>query len=108
MGLRPVGSKRRGTVRSDSNLVVLNEGSGYTFRRGNTESVIGVTLASAGTASRATEWKLLVDLTLSDHQYIVFGIETRERNRNQKSSATMTITAACNAAMLKHKRPLLE
>ena len=36
------------------NLVVLNEGNTFTFRRGHTGSVVDITLASEGIAARAT------------------------------------------------------
>ena len=53
---------RRGEVLSEMiariDLAVLNEGNAYTFRRGNTGSVIDVTLASARTARSVTKWKL--------------------------------------------------
>lgn len=57
-------------------LIVLNKGNAFTFRRGTTGSVIDITLASSGIAARTSAWRVLEDLSLSDHQYIEFSIET--------------------------------
>ena len=53
-------------------LVVLNEGDTFTFRRGIGGSVLDITLGSVAIAARTSTWRVLEDLTLSDHQYITF------------------------------------
>lgn len=60
-------------------LVILNEGNANTFRRGNTGSVVDITLATAGVAARTLDWRVLEEVTLSDHQYIQFTVEDRPR-----------------------------
>lgn len=60
-------------------LVVLNEGNSYTFRRGQTRSVVDVTLSSDGVAARTVGWRVLEDATLVDHQYLEFCMEKGPR-----------------------------
>lgn len=60
-------------------LVVLNEGDSFTFRRRNTGSVIDVTMATNRVARRTSSWKVLEELTLSDHQYIEFFIDNEKK-----------------------------
>ena len=49
-------------------LTILNEGGVATFRRsGCRGTIIDITLASSGTAARMHEWKVMEDLTGSDH-----------------------------------------
>lgn len=60
-------------------LVVLNEGTVNTFRRGNTGSVVDITLATAEVAARISGWSVLEEVTLSDHQYIQFIAEEGPR-----------------------------
>ena len=55
-------------------LVILNEGNAFMFRRGDTGSVIDVTMASGGITARTTGWIVSEEITLSDHQYIEFAI----------------------------------
>lgn len=57
-------------------LVICNTGSSPTFQRGNTESVIDLTLATPGLAARIKNWEVADATTLSDHNYIKFTIQT--------------------------------
>lgn len=51
-----------------------NVGSTNTFQAGSRGSVIDVTFASSALASRIHNWKVLDEITLSDHKYIAFHI----------------------------------
>lgn len=62
-------------------LVVCNRGNPTTFRRKNSESIIDITFASPSIAARTSGWRVSEDLTLSDHQYIEFKINT-DHNAN--------------------------
>lgn len=85
------GSRRldaRGALLSEMiarlDLVILNEGNDFTFRRGDTGSVIDITLSTGGVAAGASAWRVLEEITLSDHQYIEF--HTRlQRNSNRST-----------------------
>lgn len=58
-------------------LDVINEGNVTTFRRpGYGETIPDVTLASETLARRVAEWRVIEDYTGSDHQYIVFVLNT--------------------------------
>ncbi|XP_043474028.1 uncharacterized protein LOC122506100 [Leptopilina heterotoma] len=67
---------RRGILVSDmlatNGLVVLNRGHEFTFRRGESGSILDLTIASPRLARRIREWRVLDEETLSDHQYIEF------------------------------------
>lgn len=52
-------------------LIVLNRGNSPTFRRGESGTIIDITVASASLAAKTNKWEVLEDETLSDHQYIV-------------------------------------
>lgn len=61
-------------------LVILNVGGSYTCRRGDGGSIVDLTLATEGVASRITDWQVLSStVTLSDHDYITYVIETSPR-----------------------------
>ena len=64
-------------VRSD--LTVANVGQAFTFTRGESGSIIDLTIATAGTARRIADWKVLDEETLSDHRYIEFTVSQREK-----------------------------
>lgn len=75
----------RGEALSDlvarMNLVVLNEGNAFTFRRGATGSVVDVTFATEGVAARTEGWQVLEDATLSDHQYLEYCVNASPRGQ---------------------------
>lgn len=56
------------------NLIVLNRGNSPTFRRGDSSSIIDITTASVSIAAKTSQWEVLEDETLSDHQYIMMNI----------------------------------
>lgn len=71
-----------GELISSLGLITYNEGNSLTFRRGGGGSVIDITFGSADLYNTAMNWRVLEDLTLSDHQYISFNITSRETGRN--------------------------
>lgn len=60
-------------------LIVLNDGGCPTFQRGCSSSVIDLTLASNSVARRIQGWRVLDEVTLSDHMYIEFSIDDIKR-----------------------------
>ncbi|KAI8126689.1 putative 115 kDa protein in type-1 retrotransposable element R1DM [Lucilia cuprina] len=58
-------------------LIVFNNGNCPTFIGGRGSSIIDITFGSPDLCNQAMEWKVLDDLTLSDHQYITFNIDRR-------------------------------
>ena len=67
-----------------NNLTVMNNGQEYTFRRGDTGSIIGLTIASENLASKIENWRLLEEITLSDHQYITFEVKIQKNGQIRK------------------------
>lgn len=72
-------TNERGTVVSEwiarEDLHILNDGTAYTFVRGDTGSILDLTLGSEGAARRITGWRVLTaEETLSDHLYITYDI----------------------------------
>ena len=65
-----------------NDLIVLNRGSDFTFRRGAGGSIIDLTIATPRLASRTGDWCVLEVITLSDHQCIEFGIQERSHPVN--------------------------
>ena len=65
-------------------LVILNEGNTFTFRRGDTGSVLDVTMTSGGIAARTTGWIVSEDITLSNHQYIEFTIRRQSPSSGER------------------------
>ena len=67
---------RRGTALADLvaglGLTVCNIGNSCTFRRGEAESRIDVTFASAHAARSLIGWEVLEEESLSDHLYITY------------------------------------
>ncbi|XP_043475040.1 uncharacterized protein LOC122506788 [Leptopilina heterotoma] len=63
---------RRGTLVSDmvaaNDLVVVNRGQEFTFKRGVSGSIIDLTIASPRVARRIVRWGVLDETTMSDHQ----------------------------------------
>lgn len=56
-------------------LAVITIGGSPTFRRGNAESIIDLTLASQQVARRISGWEVLEKESLSDHSYILFHLD---------------------------------
>lgn len=61
------------------NLIVHNHGGITTFRRGETGSIIDLTLTTEKLARRLQRWQVLEETTLSDHQYIEFDVQESEK-----------------------------
>ena len=61
---------RRGVRLGD--LIALNLGREFTFRRGAGRSIIDLKIAAPYLASRIGDWFILDVITLSDHQCIEF------------------------------------
>lgn len=56
-------------------LTIMNLGNSSTFRRrGYRETILDITMATSGAASRISKWEVLEDYTASDHQHISFQI----------------------------------
>ncbi|KAI8122657.1 Retrovirus-related Pol polyprotein from type-1 retrotransposable element R1 2 [Lucilia cuprina] len=55
--------------------VVFNNDNCPTFIGGRGSSIIDITFGSPDLCNQTMEWKVLDDLTLSDHQYIAFNID---------------------------------
>lgn len=68
----------RGDILADAiaslDMSICNTGRRPTFKRGQHESVIDVTVVTAELQTRSTEWEVLEDETGSDHNYIFFVI----------------------------------
>ncbi|XP_043472927.1 uncharacterized protein LOC122505400 [Leptopilina heterotoma] len=77
---------KRGTLVSDmvaaNDLVVMNRGREFTFRRGVSGSIIDLTIASPRVARRFARWKVLDETTMSDHQYIEFIVAEKNPRGN--------------------------
>lgn len=66
------------------NMVACNEGLVHTFRRGNSGSVVDITFASMGIGTCG--WRVKEDITLSDHQYIMYDIDFQEKRKGKESN----------------------
>jgi 5-carboxymethyl-2-hydroxymuconate isomerase len=53
-------------------LVICNRGNASTFNKG---TIIDLTIATPRTAQRLSKWKVLDEVSLSDHFYLTFSIE---------------------------------
>lgn len=53
-------------------LVICNRGNACTFNKG---TIIDLTIATPRTAQRTSKWKVLDEVSLSDHFYLTFSIE---------------------------------
>ncbi|XP_054272719.1 uncharacterized protein LOC128992994 [Macrosteles quadrilineatus] len=63
-------------------LVVLNEGDTPTFRRpGMRGTIPDISFSSESLLARISNWRVIEDLTASDHQYIVFDILDEHHNQ---------------------------
>ncbi|XP_031358200.1 uncharacterized protein LOC116181893 [Photinus pyralis] len=70
-------------------LMVVNEGNAHTFERGESRSIIDITLASGGSTNfNVRNWKVENEETLSDHKYISFNIDSAKprppKDQNKK------------------------
>ena len=65
-----------------NDLIVLNRGRDFTFRRGAGGSFIDLTITVPRLASRIGDWCALEVITLSDHQCIEFSIQERSHPVN--------------------------
>ena len=66
-----------GEMVARNDLIVLNRGKEFTFRRGAWGSIIDLTIAAPRLALRIGDWSVLEETTLSDHQCIEFNLEQR-------------------------------
>lgn len=60
---------------SSLGLIICNKGNSPTFQRGNSESIVDLTLALHGLSTRMTNWMVTDDTSLSDHNYITYTIK---------------------------------
>nr|CAH7745933.1 unnamed protein product [Callosobruchus chinensis] len=74
-------------------LVVHNTGDEPTFVRGESTSFIDITCSTASAACDITEWRVLQEETMSDHQFIYFEVRDRaERKRyNEKRLVSIDV-----------------
>ena len=66
-----------GEMVARNDLIVLNQGREFTFRRGAGGSIIDLTIAAPRLASRISDRSVLEVITLSDHRFIEFNLEQR-------------------------------
>ena len=59
-----------GEMVARNELIVINQGKEFTFRRGAGVSIINLTIAAPRLASRIGDWSVLEEATLSDHRCI--------------------------------------
>ena len=73
-----------GEMVARNNLIVLNRGRDFTFRRGawGGGSIIDLTISAPRLASRIGDWCVVEVITLSDHQCIEFSIQERSHPVN--------------------------
>ena len=71
-----------GEMVARNDLIVLNRGRDFTFRRGAGGSIIDLTIAALRLASRIGDWCVLEVITLSDHRCIEFSIQERSYSVN--------------------------
>lgn len=71
-------------VFSTLNLILMNEGTTSTFRKGAASSIIDLTFISSALARGGCEWRVDEEFTNSDHQAIIWEINTNSRNGRRK------------------------
>ena len=71
-----------GEMVTRNDLIVLNRGRDYTFRRGAVGSIIVLTIAASRLPSRIGDWCVFEVITLTDHQCIEFSIQERSHPVN--------------------------
>lgn len=57
-------------------MITCNHGSEATFQRGNRSSIVDVTFATPCTAASIQNWKVVDVVSLSDHNYIAFSVQS--------------------------------
>lgn len=67
-------------------LTVFNNGHHFTFKRGNSGSIIDITFGTTSLYNDNMRWKVLDDITLSDHQYITFNIDKKHTGAQYESN----------------------
>lgn len=82
---------RRGVLVNEmvarNDLIVVNRGQEFTFRRGAVASILDLTIASPRLARRIRDWGVLDEVTLSDHQYIEFTVSEDGPKRGSSRSS---------------------
>ena len=68
-----------------NDLIVLNQGRDFTFRRGAGGLIIDLKFAAPRLTLRIVDWCVLQVITLSDHQCIEFSIDIREGAAKKKA-----------------------
>lgn len=64
---------------ASENLVIKNEGTKPTFKKGDQESIIDLTLCTENIAERITGWQVLDEIENgSDHEYICFEVQDNQ------------------------------
>ena len=71
-----------GEKASRNDLIVLNRGRDFTFRRGAGRSIIDLTFAALRLTPRVANWCVLQVIIFSDHQCIEFSIRVRSHPVN--------------------------
>ena len=93
-------------------LTIINTGGVATFRRaGNQGTIIDITLATSGIASRIQKWRVLEDFNGSDHMYITFKIglaSNRIEALNRRVGVSPWNSSKLNRAALISSLPLVE
>jgi len=67
---------------NSTGLITYNTGKKSTFHKG---SIINLTIASPALAQRVLNWKVLDDISLSDHFYIEFEVSPKHNRSNEKA-----------------------
>lgn len=65
---------------SSLGMIICNRGNALTFQRGNSESIVDLTLVSHGLSTLMTNWRVSDVISLSDHDYIRFDTQTRNQD----------------------------
>jgi len=65
-------------------LVICNRGNSPTFQRGNTVSIVDITLGSPGLVTKMMNWEVSAVTTLSDHNYIKFTLQSPSTDPNTR------------------------
>lgn len=100
---------RRGEVLSDlinaTGLAVCNIGNSMTFKTG---SIIDLTIATPRTAMRVSKWKVLDEISLSDHYYLEYEINCGPTNREAPRTPKVDIQKLKNEITSNRLPPLLD
>lgn len=56
------------------NLVICNRGSTPTFECRDRQSIVDISIVSAGLVSKVTNWRVEEKPSLNDHKYVCFSI----------------------------------